>query len=333
MRYERELKERVTLKLQSMPHGSQILTAKLLHVTPRTIRSWKKQICRHEELGRKKTEITFLEKIKIAREWVKQGYPGSRPIIKALPTVRVRAIREVVSQLKSKRKIRIKKIKSNLQKSIRVHRPGSVVSLDGATISKGQDYLIHKDRASLKIYSDKCESNLNASDTIKVLEKMKTEKRLPLVLCTDNGSPLCAQEVLNYLNNNYIVHLKNLPRVPQHNGACENAVREFKDVFIENFDENKTLKSLNEYRKRKSLNWLTANEFERKNNKEFDKEFRLKFYMEVKKKIVEEISGIENALEKRKKEREVILKTMEEYSLIKIKKGNQPLYVKAEEIA
>lgn len=43
------------------------------------------------------------------------------------------------------------------------------------------------------------------------------------------------------------------------------------------------------------------------------------------------IIGIETADEKRKKEREAIFQSMEDFSLIKITRGHQSRYVKAEE--
>ena len=48
-------------------------------------------------------------------------------------------------------------------------------------------------------------------------------------------------------------------------------------------------------------------------------------------KIESAIIGIKNAKEKRKKEREAILQSMEDFSLIKITRGRQARYVKAEE--
>lgn len=69
----------------------------------------------------------------------------------------------------------------------------------------------------------------------------------------------------DFLDANYIIHLKNLPRVPQHNGSCEIAVREFKKVFNETLYIESTIDSLNPYRRRRNLNWQTSMGFEEMN--------------------------------------------------------------------
>ena len=134
------------------------------------------------------------------------------------------------------------------------------------------------------------------------------------------------------MDKNYMVHLKNLPRVPQHNGACEIAVREFKDVFNEFFDEEKTTNVLNENRLRASLSWRTATEFEKANFKEISLKERIEFFNETKQNIKKELFGITNAKEKRKIERRAILNTMEAFGLATIIKGHPPAKSKAERI-
>ena len=152
------------------------------------------------------------------------------------------------------------------------------------------------------------------------------------MLCTDNGSPFCNKEVEDFLNTNYILHLKNLPRVPQHNGACEIAVREFKDVFIENFDIKKTEKILNENRLRASLSYRTCEEFEKAEKHEISLKMRIEFFNKTTENIKMATNGISNAMMKRKIERSTILKTLEDFELITITKGHHPASYKAEVI-
>jgi hypothetical protein len=44
---------------------------------------------------------------------------------------------------------------------------------------------------------------------------------LPLVAGSDSGSENCNQHVECYFRENQVVHLRNLPRVPQHNPWVE----------------------------------------------------------------------------------------------------------------
>jgi len=304
--------------------------AKVLSVSSRTLRNWKKAKSFNKNPGPIKKAIRFNEQLKIAKEWKRQGYPGSRPVIAALPQLRIRSIRQVISKLKSRRGKRKSQIKTLVRKNVKVHHPGTITSFDGATTDNNANYLVQRDRASLTIEVHLCETHLKSQDTLSALEKLKAKNRLPFVVCTDNGSQLCADVVRNFLDKNYIIHLKNLPHVPQHNGACEIAVREFKAVFIENFDVSKTLKSLNENRKRQSLNWHTAKEFHDANFKTISAEDRMKFYETTKSNIHMATFGIQNAKEKRKLEREAIFKTMESFNLITITRGNHNRYPKAE---
>lgn len=272
-----------------------------------------------------------MELLAVAREWKKQGYPGERPVRQALPELRLRLIREVIRELKSRRQERRERIMNAVRTSVTVEQVGVVMSMDGASLSKGMDYLVYKDRGSLKVSVEKCELYLQSADTLRVLEKLKSEESLPLVLCTDNGSPLCSKNVEEFLDTNYIIHLKNLPHVPQHNGSCEIAVREFKEVFNETLNVKSAIDSLNRYRRRRTLNWQTSMGFEEMNFKKKTLEERIKFYENTKMKIELATIGIENAKEKRKKEREAIFQSMEDFSLIKITRGRQSRYVKAED--
>ena len=144
----------------------------------------------------------YKNKLTVVREWKKQGYPGERPVRQALPGIRLRVIREVIRELKVRRQKRRERITAEVRTSVSVEQVGAVMSMDGASFNKGMDYLVYKDRGSLKVNVEKCELFLQSSDTLRVLEKLKLEERLPLVLCTDNGSPLCSNNVEEFLNTN-----------------------------------------------------------------------------------------------------------------------------------
>lgn len=336
MQYPKALKEKVGLWLVTAPHGSQQIVAEALAVSSRTLRAWKttvRQQRANKTQGRKKVAISFKEKLVVTREWHRQGYPGSRPVIKALPLLRVRVVREVISELKTRRRKRAEKMKLQMRSSVQVKQAGSVLTMDGASLRKGVDYIVHRDRGSLSVKATKCDGHLSSDDTLGVLNNLEEQNRLPLVLCTDNGSPFCAEVVEDFLGKKYIVHLKNLPRVPQHNGSCENAVKEFKELLAHKSNTESTVITLNKNRKRSKLNWQTSQEFEEKNLISCTEETRIIFYQETKRRIKSALIGINSAYKKRKIEREEILKTMQDFSLISITRGNQPRQFKAEENA
>src|SRR5579871_6475726 len=101
--YSAEVRARVGQSLRTARRGSQQTMSQSLSVTTRTLRSWKKLASegkRPSKRGRKKSVSTLGELLAITREWERQGRPGSRPIIAALPGIRVRLIRDVVAGLK-----------------------------------------------------------------------------------------------------------------------------------------------------------------------------------------------------------------------------------------
>ena len=196
--YARVLKKEVGQWLKQAPRGSQKIAAQRLEVSTRTLRTWQEAASStFKKRGRKQVEITWREIIAITREWHRQGYPGSRPVIKALPNLRTRVIRAVIADLKGRRKKRYERKRIEVRTQVTVLRPGTMIAIDGATVEKG-DFIVFRDRGSLSVDAKKCAGHTVANDTLRVLNDLKSKKQLPLVLCSDNGSPFCAQEVETY---------------------------------------------------------------------------------------------------------------------------------------
>lgn len=322
--YPEEFKKRVGLNLTTAPRGTQKLTANLLGVSSRTLRSWKKDHRKaYNKRGRKKLEVTLLEVFAITREWLRQGRPGSRPVIYALPQLRIKVVRSVIAELKHRYKKRYEKIKVQERKTMHVHKPGFVTAMDGATITKGEDVIVYRDRGSISTNIEECENHLRANDTLRVLTKLKDNNRLPLVLCTDNGSPLCAEVVKDFLNENHVIHLRSLPRVPQQNGSAENAVQDFKKLVKSGSSNEAACLILNKHRKRQKLGYKTSDEIEQENLVLCKKEDRALFFEATRTAIEIAVLGIDSAHEKRKAERNAIFETMERFSLITITRGQR----------
>ena len=320
--YTQEVKKRVGLNLVAAPWGSQKLTANLLQVTTRTLRSWKKNHNKEfKKRGPCKTRATLRELLKISREWQRQGCPGSRPIIYALPEIPVRRIREVVAALKLKKKRRFDKLKEKLRVSLIVHNPGTVTAIDAAAINKGEDFIVTKDRGSLKITTTECGGPVKSDNTIGVLSELKSQGRLPYVVCSDNGSPFVSEKVAAFLTENKVVHLKSMPYVPEHNGSAESAVNDVKLLANDGNSLETACIILNHRRKRKKLNYQTSNEFEQQNYKLCTEQERGEFFKATCTAINSAVLGIDCAHEKRKAERKAIFETMERFSLITINRG------------
>jgi hypothetical protein len=307
----------------------------VLGLSTRTMRSWKRS-CEESPIavGRKPKVLGF-EVIKtVIREWERQGRPGSRPVSLALPQVSLRHVRLIVGALKKKKRKRHQRIRSRVQISIVVHSPGVLTVADGTTDKQKQDHFVSRDRGSLKTEVSPCLSkHLQASDTLKFLERLKQEGRLPLVFGSDNGSPLCGKIVKDFNEQNKVINLRSMPRVPQHNGSAENAVREFKAVLDLGVEPEAACEILNYSRHRKKLGGLTSMQFEKENFKKIEDVDRARFYEAACMAIEASKLGKKSACQRRKDERQAILQTLERFSLITITKGPLALPTKAEVIS
>jgi transposase InsO family protein len=239
---------------------------------------------------------------------------------------RVRLIRDVVAELKRRRRRRREAHILANRTSVKVHKPGALVVLDAAKVpgQKGGECIVYKDRGSL-IVDAKASANkaTRASDTLAVLSNLKDQGRLPLVAATDNGSPFVADPVEDFLHQNKVVHLKSLPRVPQQNGSAENAVGDVKGLVKDGATLGDACQILNHCRKRESLDWKTATEFDQEHFEPCTMEVRNEFYNAAKAAIEVAQLGTKNAYEKRKAEREAIFQTMESFSLITRIRGHR----------
>ena len=333
--YVSVVRRQVGLKLRRAPYGSQVLLAETLQVTTRTLRTWKAH-CEKEikRPGPKPKRPEFRELLIIAREWQRQAYPGSKVIEKALPSLRVRLIRDVIRELKLKKNKRYRRIRQKNRKTVLVKAPGLITAMDAATIKEhGGDFIVHRDRASLSTNVNRCEGrHHHSSDVLVTLETMKNENKLPLVLQTDNGSPFCSREVKAYLKQNQVIHLKSLPHVPQHNGSGENAVGNLKCVVSAGLSPEVSCTALNNNRLRAKLGFKTPHEVEKMFSMQCKENIRTQFYNDVSSAINESQLGTKTAYEKRKREREAILATLEKHSFITIIRGPSTRFQKPEDI-
>jgi len=329
-----ELKDRVGLWLQTAPRGSQKLISEMLKVTTRTLRSWKSKCHKpKKKRGRKRIGVTLTEMLTIAREWKRQGSPGSRPIIQALPKMRVKVIQNLISELKERKKKRYENKRMEVRTSVVVHQVSALGVMDAASMIRGEEFIVYRNRGSLQMMTEECaQGATQSSDTIGFLEGLKQKGQLPLVVGTDNGSPFCADSVETFLQDNKVVHLKSLPRVPQHNGSAENAVLELKALLLDGISAADACDILNKNRLREKLGWQTSDAVNQNKFKPVTEDERTIFYNSARTAIDLAMKDKKSACEKRKAEREAIFQTLESFSLITRTQGRSTHPFKAERI-
>lgn len=306
--------------------------AEMLGVSVRTLRNWKNTEIECKKIGRPKVENALGDLLVIGREWKRQGYKGSRPVIEALPWIRVRLIREVIAGLKKRRFRRKQNVILKNRVSVESLRPGAIHVLDATDLGQRKLLLVGKDRATYLLKANKLQGGFNDDETIRYLNELKSDRRLPLVLATDNGSQFCSKKVQHHLDREKIIHLKSQPHTPQHNGACEIAIRELKETMRETKSLAVAVDNLNTGLKRRQLAYKTAADIDREKKIDYTKKERIQFYKAAQNHVCMKTFGLKNAREIRKAEREAILETLEHFKLVKLTRGDQKLIMERENI-
>src|SRR3989338_7828773 len=311
------LAERNKLKIQEV--------ANLLNVNRRTLSNWKKEATgKQKRIGRPShsDSAKFRVLIKVGREWKKQACPGWRPVKYALgKEVPTRLLQLQIKKLKFlKRKHQNQNLRKN-RLSVKVKYKNVYWSQDGAHL-KQRKYQVIKDRASLVNIAVKQTTKDNSEEVIASIEAAKKNRKLPLVLSTDNGSNYISKEFEIYLSENKIIHLRSLPRTPQHNGAVEGAIREIKEAaLINDCSLEVAAEIINKNRLRASFLFKTSMEIDETISEVYPELKRDAFYEKCKQELKKSCAETKKGRSKRMIERKVILETLEQFDLIEINRG------------
>lgn len=327
--------------------------AKELGVTERTLRTWKKRARdgAFKKLGRPQ-KFKLEEKLKmiklVLQEYNLQGRPGWRPVAYGLKDrVPTRIVQETMS------KIKLKERREELQKkkwkmiSVKVKYPNIIWTQDGTHLGR----LKNKKEVQAQVIKDRCTLKIKRvdvgapADAEKIVSTLKSESanELPLVWMTDNGSCYTSKEVVHFLDKAKVIHLKNFPHTPEHNGACEIAIRELKTVSrlgkgIVLVSENEAsvrllnaASTLDNFRRHASLGYMTSNDREKGALKIDVGLIRDEVYNRYKIEM-EKINLSMHGKRKRHAEREMIFCLLEEYGLITRSTGVRIVERKSEEV-
>lgn len=317
--------------------------AKRLQVTKRTLRSWKLKTKTNCKKRSGRPSYTAQEErhalIVVARELHKQGYPGSPAIACALKNkVPLRLIRKYVGKINKRREKKRLSIRVKNRQTIKVKQANVIWTQDGTHLGrscrKTFEAQVIKDRSSQKIISIHTGLSANAENVLIMFDELKKERELPLVWMTDNGSCYVNDRVKSYLREKKVIHLRSLPRVPEHNGSIERTMLEIKHSSllgknVNVSDKKKThdelvqnVLKINENKKRKSLGFKTSNEKDEELVNNDSRPARDVFYNEY----VDGLDQMRNDLSSKEKkvyERELIMCLLEKYGLIERIRGGK----------
>jgi hypothetical protein len=210
----------------------------LLGVDVRTLLNWEKAAGRESRSpGRPPhTKRALWQALaRVRREIRDQGWTaGWRPIARALRgLVPVALVQRCLSRWKKWRRTRMNALRSRLRHSVEVPYRDALWCQDATQVGRQDgDAVIAevvRDVGGRRTLGLRVGGAASGDDVVTVLERVRRDRGvLPLVYVTDNGPPYRSRVLAHYLARHHVVHLRSLPRTPQHNPWAERGIGEIK---------------------------------------------------------------------------------------------------------
>jgi len=279
----------------------------------------------------------------VRREMRKQGLEvGAEALHHGLgKRVPLRLVRYATARIKERRRRRHAEHRVRARTSMQVLARDAMWGLDATHLGRDGSTAVEaqviKDLATLCLPGQAVSAPAKASDALRFLDETAAARgTLPLVLVSDNGSPYVADATEAWLEERQVIHLLNLPHTPQHNGATERAMRDPKaetklgkgvqvDTGTAATRFAQACTQINDYRRRRSLGYRTARDYDRRARRWYDLTSRAAFYAAARRAIKEAVEGLTSGHDKRKRTRGAILATLESFGLIKRTRGSETL--------
>jgi transposase InsO family protein len=190
--------------------------------------------------------------------------------------------------------------------------------------------LVLRDPASRRTLALAAGGPATARDVIAMLRRTALERGgWPLVFSSDNGPCFVAAEVEAFLEARGIVHLRNVPRTPEHNTWAEKAIGEIKaesglrrgEFFPGAAREalevvQAARRRLDERRPRRCLGWRTPVAVDEALPAAYTRVSRTLFYEAALGAVRRAVDGIDGTRARRRAEREAIFRTLHFFGLV-----------------
>jgi len=251
-------------------------------------------------------------------------------------------VREVVTDLKDERRARERLVRALARVSVRVLFGDVLWALDETHLGRLEDAdavlgLVVREVASTRTLIVSVGPASTAEDLVRALEALRLARGgLPLVVGMDNGPAMKSDLVALYLAFHGVVALRNVPYVSEHNACVERGHRDLqelsglgKGVVLRDHAEAvralaPAVAELNECRPVASRGWRTPVAVDSETPRWYASVDRRAFYEAACPAIRDAVQGCRNDRERRKAEREAILRTLENFALIERTRGGVP---------
>lgn len=274
------------------------------------------------------------------RGWA-TGYPTLWPRVKERSTAA--QLRRALGELKAQHKARQRAVRERERITNEVLATDAVWALDATHLVREEDGRavqaeVLREVASIRTLGLSVGPPATQEEVIGLLERTWQERgTLPLVLVTDNGGPYVGEELAAWLREHEIVHLRNLPRTPQHNAWSERGIGELKvDALVKCWPRGlpcqqaldllcESAQRIDFYRPRVTRGWLTAVQADGKLPHATRRVRRPRFYAVARCAIRQAVLDCSGARARRRAEREAVLNTLQRFKLIRRTRGGVPL--------
>jgi transposase InsO family protein len=316
-------------------------------VTVRTLENWKRAAGEEPRReGRPPLEPARWKASlwKVVRAWKRQGRrSGWRTVHAALAgEVSKYEVQVLLRSLKARRRrLERRRIEAS-RVSAHVECKDAVWSVDGTHLGRAEGAAVEgmavRDVATQKTLAVLAGASASGADVVRLLEAVAAERgTLPLAVATDNGGPNASAELAEYLQARGIVHLRSVPRTPQHNAWVERGHGELKEdgdlgrgVRLEGAADAATrlarsMRRANGVRLRRSLGYRTADVVDAALPSWYGRACRGRFYKAACAARNKAVLGHGSPRARRIAEREATFRTMEDFGLVSRTRGGIPL--------
>jgi transposase InsO family protein len=322
------------------------MMARLLEVTPRTVRRWKAHATKPRRArGRPAKHPERAAVWALARAWRRMGHTaGWRPLQAALAAVPRRHVQLVVGALKRRRRVRVERRRKRDRTRVVAAGRDVLWSLDAThlgrdTAGRAVEGQAVRDVATTRTLALSVGGAVGTSDAVAVVAAAATERggHYPLVLVTDNGSPYTSEDFERFCAMHRMVHLRSLPHTPRHNPWVERGHRDLKeesglgkgvvidDVAVAAVALAAARDRIDRHRPRATLGDRTACAVDAAMAVPYDDEVRVQLAARITQRVA---AGAHDRMSKRERRvlrREAVLASLEELELITRTRGGRPL--------
>ena len=310
-------------------------------MTPRTVRNWLRAEGgpRPRAVGRPAYPAAVRRQVLriVLRLWREMpARAGWRTVLAAaggmLPA---RLVQEALRRIKRIFAARAARGRARRRVSVRVSAVNVLWHLDATHLGRTADgEAVHaqavRDAAAPTVHAATVGREPTAADAVRVLVgAILAAGAAPLVLATDNGAAYTSERFTDALAALGIVHLRNLPRTPQHNARIERVFRDWKED--EDLGRGALLADVGDAAARVMRALANQEHLAALRSRPapltlmYTPERRDRFYEEVCRRVRGAVQCARTARARRLAEREAIHAELEDHGLIERTRGGAPL--------